>query len=61
MRKCNICEAEITEGYVHEELAIYFCSDEHIEMQWSGIIAELNAMCDEELDESPIYWTSWED
>lgn len=61
MRKCHICKNEMVEGHVHEELGLYFCSDEHLDQQWEGTSAELNAMTQEEFDESVIYWTDWHD
>lgn len=59
VRKCAICGVRVSEGYYHEEFGVYFCSDEHLEQQWNGILAELEKMDDDDLENSPIYWTDW--
>lgn len=61
MRECEICGVKINEGYVHEELGMYFCCDEHLDQKWEGTVAELNSMSEDELEESVIYWTEWEE
>lgn len=60
-RKCEICNIEMIEGYIHEELGVYYCSEEHLDQQWNGIVSVLQAMSEDELEESVIYWTDWSD
>lgn len=61
MRKCTVCKEFMLEGYINENQLEYFCSDEHLEQHYPGQLEIQNNMTDDDLEDSAIYWTAWED
>jgi hypothetical protein len=49
----------MVEGYMVEGEAEQFCSAECLDMNYPNTSTELNAMSDDELDNSLIFWTDW--
>lgn len=61
MRTCTKCGDKIIEGYIHEEFGKYFCTDQCLDKVYPGASKMLEEMSDEDLEESVLYYTSWED
>ena len=61
MRTCDVCEAKMVEGYLDEESCEYFCSDKCLDVTYPGQSIVQAAMSDEDLEESTLYWTAWEE
>lgn len=61
MRTCTVCNAEVTEGYLNEETSDTYCSAYCLDRALIGMSQTIEAMDEDELDESHIFWTTWED
>jgi hypothetical protein len=59
-RTCDVCKCKMYEGYLHEELLQYFCSDECLDTVYPGQSEFQHNMDDDDLEEAVLYWTDWE-
>jgi hypothetical protein len=51
----------MVEGYLNEETGDTYCSASCLDQALIGMSQQLDAMDEDELDESHIFWTVWED
>lgn len=60
--KCTDCNTEMLEGYYNEDEGHTFCSSECMDHYYKEPISEkLKAMDIDDLNDSVIYWTEWDD
>lgn len=61
MRTCTVCNEEMHEGYLNEETGDTYCSASCLDQALIGMSQVIEAMDEDELDESHIFWTAWDE